>query len=311
MRPTAMRPVVTAVASVTLLAGCANASSVHTAGQPTTEVTAPATASDPLAGCAPLPKPEPGSGVAVDYADFVQAHGVLYVASVDGTVIVGAGDAGPQQFTVRCALGNLNTATHQQPPPARDGDAAFLASGTPVYAEKGWPTSCRLLAQDQGRWSVYVAKGESGAPVPCQPTPGTVEQTIASTPGAYGDCHSVALPAGQTAGEPDFVEFLIFQGQTYVGGEGGKDPGHSTVELRVGCDFGAFSDSLMGTTRRAVQGDGDAASLPAGTPVYAVAGSSPHCRLTAQGSDGWEVYTANGPGCASPPPIATALPSQG
>ncbi|BEP14936.1 hypothetical protein acdb102_32470 [Acidothermaceae bacterium B102] len=295
-----------------LLAGCANASSGSAAGQPTPAVIAPATVSDPLAGCAPLPKPTAGAGVAVDYADFVQAHGVTYVALADAATVVSAGDAGPLQFKVRCALGNLNTATHQQPPPARDGDAAYLASGTPVYAQKGWPTSCRLLAQDSSQWRVFIAKNASGTPVACQPTPGTVQQTIAATTGPYGDCHSVALPPGQTAGEPDFVEFLVFQGQTYVGGQAGaKDPGHSTVAFHVRCDFGAFSDSLLGTTRSGVQSEGDAAFLPAGTVVYAITGSSPQCRLTADQSDGWHVYTANGPGCASPPPIATALPSQG
>ena len=77
----------------------------------------------------------------------------------------------------------------------------------------------------------------------------------------------------------------------------------------MGCNFSVFAAGLAGSTNAAVTGNGDAAFLPAGTPVYAVNGIPPQCELTAHSTDGWHVYTAHGPGCPSAAPIATALPS--
>jgi len=310
VRPTAMRRLVAVGALLALLAGCASASATPAAGPTTPAVTATPTGGSPQVGCPALPKPNPRSGVVVDYVDFVQAHGVTYVADADNTAVLGTADAGPVQFTVRCALGNLNTATHQQPPPARDGDAAFLPSGTQVFALKGWPTSCRLFAQEYAQWRVFVARSGYGTPVACVPTPRTDQPTVATTTGAYGTCHSQQLAAGTTSGQADFVDFVVVGGQTYTGGiAAGQDPGHGKVVLRVRCDFGAFSDGLVGSSTGAVQANGDAAFLLAGTPIYAVKGLRTQCRLTAKADDGWHVYTANGPGCAAPAPIATGLPS--
>ena len=214
--------------------------------------------------------------------------------------------AGRRPTAMRRLVGLALTRT----PPPRDGDASYLAAGTPVYAEKGWPTSCRLLTQSAGAWRVYQAWESNGTPVACSPTPGPVTHTAASPTGAFAGCHVEQLPAGETAGQPDFVAFLIFDDRSYVDGlRGGKDPGHGAVVMHVRCDFGAFSDSLAGSHQSAVQGDGDAAFLAVGTPVYAIKGSSTRCRLTARDTDGWHIYTANGPGCASPAPAATALPS--
>jgi hypothetical protein len=43
-------------------------------------------------------------------------------------------------------------------PLPRDGDAAFLTPGTPVYAIHGWPPRCRLAATHDGRLYVYLAQ---------------------------------------------------------------------------------------------------------------------------------------------------------
>src|SRR4051794_37366921 len=171
-RPIAMngRLACALLAGVLLASGCA-ATPVPAGQSPSSgaPLTAPATVSNPLGGCLPLPKPSGGQGAVVDYADFVQAHGVTYVANADRTQILTADDVGPAAFTVRCALGSYNTATHQLPPPVRDGDSSYLPFGTVVHELKGWPASCRLLAQAYGRWVSYIAKAKDGTPLPCQP----------------------------------------------------------------------------------------------------------------------------------------------
>jgi hypothetical protein len=251
--------------------------------------------------------------VAVDYVDFVQAHSVSFLADQDRTVVVTAADTGPVQFTVRCSLGRLNDLTHQQPPPARDGDAGQLGAGTLVYAQKGWPPSCRLIAQTADGWQIYQARTASGALAPCAADPSVAPSSVASTTGPYGECHSKALPSGDTAGPGDFTDFLIHEGNSYSGDYGlghARESQRGSLVFRVRCSFSAFSDYLFTADphQGAVSGDDDAAFLPAGAPVYAVKGSSPLCRLMAQENQHWEIFTAQGPGCVTPAPIATALP---
>lgn len=119
----------------------------------------------------------PGRGVAVDYVDFIQANGIHYVVAENlglPPVVVAAADIGDTQFPVRCALSQLNEQTHEAPPTPRDGDAAFIPEGNPVHAVKGWPTSCRLAAQHDGNWHVYLATDPHSAtakPRPCAVIP--------------------------------------------------------------------------------------------------------------------------------------------
>ncbi len=126
-------------------------------------------------GC-PSVSVTPGHGVAVDYVDFVEANGMQYVVPENlgvAPVPVRAADIGAVQFVVRCALSELNRRTSQMPPPARDGDAAFLPAGTPVHAVNGWSPSCRLAAQHDGAWHVYLAMdmhSSRGRPQPCAVT---------------------------------------------------------------------------------------------------------------------------------------------
>ncbi len=118
----------------------------------------------------------PGHGVVVEYVDFIQANGTHYVVAENfglTPVTATAGDIGDTQFLVRCALSKLNEQTHEAPPSPRDGDAAYVPEGTPVHAVKGWPTSCRLAAQYDGKWHVYLATdphSSTGKPQPCADT---------------------------------------------------------------------------------------------------------------------------------------------
>lgn len=96
---------------------------------------------------------------AVDYVDFVQAYGEQYVAGLANRPIhVARGDLGRVVLRSRCSLAALNDRTHHTPGTARDGDTAFLAPGTPIYAINGWSVRCRLAARSAaGEFVAYLA----------------------------------------------------------------------------------------------------------------------------------------------------------
>jgi len=155
-----------------MLGGCS------TGNQSVSDTPAPATIDATprqTTGCPSLTT-TPGHGVAVDYVDFIQANGIHYVVAENlglTPVAAVAADIGDTQFLVRCALSPLNEQTHEAPPTPRDGDAAFVPEGTPVHAVKGWPTSCRLAAQHDGKWHLYLATdphSSTAKPQPCAVT---------------------------------------------------------------------------------------------------------------------------------------------
>lgn len=102
----------------------------------------------------------PGGGFAiVEYVDFLQALGRNYIAGLGHMDTITNNDLGSQVLVVRCSIAAVNNTTHQVPlEPFRDGDAAYLAPGTPVYSVHGWPISCRLAARRvDGALHVYLA----------------------------------------------------------------------------------------------------------------------------------------------------------
>lgn len=163
--------VVLAIGAMSLLAGCG---SPNGAGETPSGTWATVSTTVSL-GC-PDVSEAPGGAVAVDYVDFVQANGRQYVADLGGArLTVGAADLGAVQFLVRCSLSELNERTHQMPPDPRDGDAASLPAGTPVHAVNGWSPLCRLTAEHDGSWRVYLALDEratTAQPKPCAVNPG-------------------------------------------------------------------------------------------------------------------------------------------
>ncbi|WP_411285602.1 hypothetical protein, partial [Lapillicoccus sp.] len=62
------------------------------------------------------------------------------------------------------------------------------------------------------------------------------------------------------------------------------------VQLRVRCSLNELNDRTHQMPPPAR--DGDAGFLPAGTPVHAVNGWSPLCRLAARLDGSWHVYLA-------------------
>jgi hypothetical protein len=93
-----------------------------------------------------------------DRIDFVHVDAVTYYnyASLGLAAgrVLGEGDLGPQVATVRCRLADHNI---DGPPEPLDGDAAFLAKGTALYAVKGYRPSFRLAARREGKLVVFEA----------------------------------------------------------------------------------------------------------------------------------------------------------
>lgn len=97
-----------------------------------------------------------GAGVTmIDWVNFVRYKGTLYLTPVRkmGRSIT-ARDLGPQVARVHSKLeGNVQDPAYKP----KDGDAAFLAPGTPIYSVKGYRPGFRLAARWNGQVTLYEA----------------------------------------------------------------------------------------------------------------------------------------------------------
>jgi hypothetical protein len=89
--------------------------------------------------------PGPTPHTIIDWVDFVQFNGIMYVANSDShaNAQLVAADLGPQFTTVKFKVdGNISNSGYHP----KDGDAAFLNVGTPVYTVKGYASTFLLAA---------------------------------------------------------------------------------------------------------------------------------------------------------------------
>jgi hypothetical protein len=101
------------------------------------------------------PVPATHVGVAIDWVPFARFNGIDYVeSSPSGGRALQPRDLGPVFATVRFTLdGNVQTPSYH----AQNGDAAFLAAGTPVYTVHGYKPTFRLAAYEFGRLALFEA----------------------------------------------------------------------------------------------------------------------------------------------------------
>ena len=98
----------------------------------------------------------PGStSVSIDWVNFIRFQGITYVAAYSR---VGRdlqeSDLGPLFASVRFKLsGNITNLGYR----SKDGDAAFLDPGTPVYALKDYSAQFRLAAYQDGQLTLFEA----------------------------------------------------------------------------------------------------------------------------------------------------------
>ncbi len=105
-----------------------------------------------IAGCQ-WPGSSSGCNTQIDWVNFIQVGTTQYVAGPQPTVLQES-DLGPVYAHVNYKVsGNVCDPNYR----IKDGDAAFLDVGTPIYEVKGQPAGVQLAAKVRGSIVVYVA----------------------------------------------------------------------------------------------------------------------------------------------------------
>lgn len=112
-----------------------------------------------LAACQRPDHPVPGSNsgcknVIIDWVDFIAVGSTQYTAGLEGTPAITDADLGPVVAHVKFKVdGNICDPDYKP----KDGDAAFLEPGTPIYSVKGHPTDKLLASRHDGNVVAYAA----------------------------------------------------------------------------------------------------------------------------------------------------------
>jgi hypothetical protein len=103
----------------------------------------------------------PNCTAIIDYIDFVRQDGVFYSASnsILGRAIT-SGDLGAERFRVKNTVSSTTCDPYYHPV---DGDAAFVATGEPVFVVKGYAPSFRLAARHNDMLVLYEADSNPAA----------------------------------------------------------------------------------------------------------------------------------------------------
>jgi hypothetical protein len=90
----------------------------------------------------------------IDWVNFIQVGSTQYVAGPQSPSVLQASDLGPVYTHVKFKVsGNVCDPNYR----SKDGDAAFLDPGTPIYQVNGHPPSEQLAARFSGQIIVYRA----------------------------------------------------------------------------------------------------------------------------------------------------------
>jgi hypothetical protein len=95
------------------------------------------------------------SNVQIDWVDFIQLGATQYVAGREAPATIPESDLGPVLARVKFKVaGNVCDPGYKP----KDGDAAFLEPGTPIYQVNGEPASKVVAARRNGQIIGYVAQ---------------------------------------------------------------------------------------------------------------------------------------------------------
>ena len=106
-----------------------------------------------MAACR-LPGTPASCNAQIDWVNFIQVGSAQYVAGPQPSTALQAGDLGRVYAKVKFKVsGNVCDPGYR----LKDGDAAFLEPGTPIYQVNGKPPSEQLAARFNGAIVVYRA----------------------------------------------------------------------------------------------------------------------------------------------------------
>src|SRR3979411_2018070 len=106
-----------------------------------------------LAACQ-WPGSTPSCNAQIDWVNFIQVGSTQYVAGPQSPTVLQESDLGPVYAHVKFKVsGNVCDPSYR----LKDGDAAFLDAGTPIYQLNGHPRSEELAARFNGSIVVYRA----------------------------------------------------------------------------------------------------------------------------------------------------------
>lgn len=106
--------------------------------------------------------------VAIDWVNFIEVGSTQYIYGSVPTAELQEGDLGPVFTHVKFKVSDNVCDPSYRP---KDGDAAFLEPGTPVYQVKGQPPAEQLAARFNGHILVYLAIMKGPPPVGGMPSP--------------------------------------------------------------------------------------------------------------------------------------------
>lgn len=108
-----------------------------------------------IAGCR-LPGSPSSCNAQIDWVNFIEVGSTQYVAGAQPPTALQEGDLGPAYAHVKFKVsGNVCDPNYK----LKDGDAAFLDAGTPIYEVNGQSPRVQLAARFNGQILVYKAIG--------------------------------------------------------------------------------------------------------------------------------------------------------
>lgn len=146
---------------------------------------------------------------------------------------------------------------------------------------------------------------------PVQASPDQVAQQPSTVEAPADGCPAITPnePDATTVVAVDYVDFVVFGRTTYLAG---LQPVPAVTETELDeivmtsrCSYRELNDRTRRETPK--PSNGDTAYLPPGTPVYAIRGWSPSCRLAAAHNGELHVYLAQQDGGTHARPAACAV----
>ncbi len=107
-----------------------------------------------LTAACQLPGSSSSCNSQIDWVNFIQVGSTQYIAGLQTPAVLQESDLGPVYAHVKFKVsGNVCDPRYR----LKDGDAAFLDAGTPIYQVNGQPPGEQLAARFSGQIVVYKA----------------------------------------------------------------------------------------------------------------------------------------------------------